>query len=141
MDDGNERFARLDEWTRERFPHAGGVHYRWSGQVMEPVDGLALIGRNPADEPNIYIATGDSGNGLTHDTIAGTLISDLLLGIDNPWVDLYAPYRKMVSSLLTFASENMNVAAQYAEWLAPGDCASEDVPKGEGRIVRDGTRK
>jgi glycine/D-amino acid oxidase-like deaminating enzyme len=41
----------------------------WSGQVMEPMDSLAFIGRNPADNDtnnnHIYIATGDSGNGIT----------------------------------------------------------------------------
>ena len=43
--------ARLEAWTRERFPMVGEVEFRWSGQVMEPVDGLAFIGRNPADAP------------------------------------------------------------------------------------------
>jgi glycine/D-amino acid oxidase-like deaminating enzyme len=37
--------------------------------------------RNPGDEPNVYIATGDSGAGLTHGTIAGMLLQDLILGL------------------------------------------------------------
>ena len=69
--DGDERFARLEQWTRERFPKVSEVEFRWSGQVMEPVDGLAFIGRNPLDDDNVYIATGDSGQGMTHGTIAG----------------------------------------------------------------------
>ena len=28
----------------------GAVEFRWSGQVMEPIDGLAFIGRNPGDD-------------------------------------------------------------------------------------------
>src|SRR6185369_1581540 len=28
-----ERYARLEAWARERFPMAGDVAYRWSGQV------------------------------------------------------------------------------------------------------------
>jgi glycine/D-amino acid oxidase-like deaminating enzyme len=83
--DGDERFARLEAWTRERFPAATQFDYRWSGQVLEPVDGLALIGRNPLDSDNVYIATGDSGNGMTHGTIAGTLLTDLISGRDNRW--------------------------------------------------------
>ncbi|HTJ54897.1 MAG TPA: FAD-dependent oxidoreductase, partial [Nitrosospira sp.] len=43
------------------------------------MDGLAFIGRNPGDK-NIYVATGDSGNGMTHGTIAGILLTDLILG-------------------------------------------------------------
>ena len=52
---------------------------------MEPVDGLAFIGRNPLDADNVYTVTGDSGNGMTHGTIAGMLLTDLILGRHNPW--------------------------------------------------------
>ena len=54
---------------------------------MEPVDGLAYIGRNPMDDDNVYIVTGDSGNGMTHGTLAGMLIPDLILVRANPWAD------------------------------------------------------
>ena len=47
---------------------------------MEPVDGLAFIGHNPLDADNVYTVTGDSGNGMTHGTIAGMLLTDLILG-------------------------------------------------------------
>ncbi len=59
------------------------VEFRWSGQVMEPADGLAFIGRNPLDDDNVYIATGDSGQGMTHGTIAGMLLTDLIQGRKN----------------------------------------------------------
>ncbi len=39
----------LERWTRHRFPMVEGIEYRWSGEVMEPLDGLAFIGRNPMD--------------------------------------------------------------------------------------------
>ncbi len=68
-----------------------GIEYRWSGEVMEPVDSLAFIGRNPLDASNVFIATGDSGNGMTHGTIAGMLITDLIMGRDNEWAKLYEP--------------------------------------------------
>ena len=54
----------------------GEVTHKWGGQVMEPVDGLAFIGHNPLDADNVYTVTGDSGNGMTHGTIAGMLITD-----------------------------------------------------------------
>jgi glycine/D-amino acid oxidase-like deaminating enzyme len=83
-DDADERFRRLESWTQERFPMAKSFEFQWSGQVMEPVDSLALIGRNPLDHDNVYIATGDSGNGMTHGTIAGMLITDLIVRRQNP---------------------------------------------------------
>jgi nitrite reductase/ring-hydroxylating ferredoxin subunit len=82
----------VEDWARRHFP-IGETIYRWSGQVIEPMDGLAFIGRNAFDYPNIYIVTGDSGNGMTHCSLAGLLISDLINGIDNPWTNLYSPYR------------------------------------------------
>jgi glycine/D-amino acid oxidase-like deaminating enzyme len=76
----SDPYAHLETWTRERFPMIGAVRFRWSGQVMETIDGLAFIGRNPLDEPNVFIVTGDSGMGMTHGTIAGILLTDLILG-------------------------------------------------------------
>src|SRR5215208_5247125 len=46
-DDYEERHARLEAWARERWPMMRAIEFQWSGQVMEPVDGVAFIGRNP----------------------------------------------------------------------------------------------
>jgi glycine/D-amino acid oxidase-like deaminating enzyme/nitrite reductase/ring-hydroxylating ferredoxin subunit len=141
-DDYDERFRRLEEWTRERFPMTEGVEFRWSGQVMEPVDGLGFIGRNPLDSDNVYIATGDSGNGMTHGTIAGLLITDLILGRENKWADLYDPGRISLRAGGEFAKENLNVAEQYADYLTGGEVESaDDVAPGTGAILRRGLKK
>jgi Rieske Fe-S protein len=135
------RFGRLLEWTRRHFPIAGDIAFRWSGQVLEPNDYMAFIGRNPGDE-NVYIATGDSGNGMTHGTIAGMLIPDLILGIENRWAKLYDPARKTLRSAPDFVKENVNVVAQYADWVTPGEVSSPDeVKPGTGAIMRDGAKK
>jgi glycine/D-amino acid oxidase-like deaminating enzyme len=119
--EAERRFLQLESWTRARWPEAREVRYRWSGQVMEPVDALAYIGRNPGDE-HVYVVTGDSGNGMTHGTIAGILLSDLIGGRDNPWSALYDPSRKTLSAIKDFAKENLNVAAQYVrDYAGPAD--------------------
>src|SRR5918993_527757 len=93
-DDIEKRYSRLESWAKDRFP-IEAIEYRWSGQVMEPQDSVAFIGHNPGDNRNnIYIATGDSGNGITHGTIAGILLTDLILGKSNPWAALYDPSRE-----------------------------------------------
>ena len=141
-DDAEARYGRLEKWARARFPMMTDIVFRWSGQVMETVDGLAFIGRNPMDEPNVYIATGDSGNGMTHGTIAGILLTDLIQGRDNAWSTLYEPSRKTLGALNTFSKETLNMAAQYADWVTPGD-VKEDllVPPGSGAVVRRGLKK
>jgi len=140
--DGYERFGRLEQWTRERFPQIGEVEFRWSGQVMEPVDGIAFIGRNPLDHDNVFIATGDSGQGMTHGTIAGTLLTDLLQGRKNRWEDLYSPSRITLRAMGEYAGENINVAMQFKDFLTAGEIESVDELKpGEGAIMREGLSK
>jgi glycine/D-amino acid oxidase-like deaminating enzyme/nitrite reductase/ring-hydroxylating ferredoxin subunit len=136
-DDWDHRFQELETWTRQRFPDAGKLLYKWSGQVMEPVDSLAFIGRNPGDE-NVYISTGDSGNGMTHGTIAGILISDLILQKSNPWAEVYDPSRKTLRAASEFIEENVNVMKQYSNWVQKGDIPSvNELPPGEGAIIKE----
>lgn len=78
------RFDEIENWVRERFTKAGAVDYKWSGQINEPIYFMGFIRKNQGCD-NIYIATGDSGNGLTHDVIARRLIADEIEGKDNPW--------------------------------------------------------
>jgi glycine/D-amino acid oxidase-like deaminating enzyme/nitrite reductase/ring-hydroxylating ferredoxin subunit len=149
-DEASVPFGHLEKWTRDRYPMAGEIRFRWSGQVMEPVDGVAYIGRNPGHDENVYIITGDSyiitgdsGNGITHGTIGGMLITDLIMGRENPWATLYDPSRRTYSltSLKEFARENLDVAAQYGSYVAKGEVSSvEDIRPGHGAIIRRGTK-
>jgi glycine/D-amino acid oxidase-like deaminating enzyme/nitrite reductase/ring-hydroxylating ferredoxin subunit len=136
-DDPIKHFRALEEWIHQRFQSIEEIEYRWSGQVLEPDDYLAFIGRNPGDQ-NIYIATGDSGMGMTHGTIAGMLITDLIQGRDNAWTKLYDPTRKTLGALGKWARENLNVAAQYGDWLSKRDAESaEKIAPGQGAIIRE----
>lgn len=140
--DFQERFERLEDWATLRFPSAREVVFRWSGQVMEPVDSLGYIGRNPADADNVFVVTGDSGNGMTHGAIAGILIPDLILGRENSWEKLYDPSRVTLRASADFAKENLNVARQYADLVTGGDAGSaEEIPAGDGAVLRRGLRK
>lgn len=141
-DDGAKRLATLERWTRARFPMVESIEYRWSGEVMEPADALAFIGRNPMDAPNVFIATGDSGNGMTHGALAGILLTDLILKRNNPWEKLYDPGRVTLRALPELVKENANVAVQYADYIKPADVQSlEEIKPGNGAVVmRDGSR-
>jgi glycine/D-amino acid oxidase-like deaminating enzyme/nitrite reductase/ring-hydroxylating ferredoxin subunit len=140
-EDLENRFARLLSWARNHFGNLRDPEFRWSGQIMDSADGLAFIGKNPGGA-NVYIVTGDSGVGLTHGTIAGILITDLIVGHENPWQSLYDPSRKMVRAAGEFVRENLNVAAQYGDWVTSGDVADRSAIKpGSGAILRDGLSK
>jgi glycine/D-amino acid oxidase-like deaminating enzyme/nitrite reductase/ring-hydroxylating ferredoxin subunit len=140
--DPKQRWGKLEQWARNRFPAMKGIEYRWSGQVMEPADGPAFIGRNPLDADNVFIATGDSGQGMTHGTIAGMLLTDLIGGRENPWAELYDPARKTLAAAADYAKENLNVMAQYTDLATPGDVESaDDIAPGEGALIRRGLKK
>lgn len=141
--EGDAPFRRLEDWTRARFPMAGPVEGRWSGEVMEPADGLAYIGHNAAGHRNVYIVTGDSGNGMTHGAIAAMLVPDEILGKNNPWATLYDPSRKPgLHALGRYARENLNTLAQYGDWLRRGDFRREaDIPPCEGGVVAHGLKR
>ncbi len=135
-------FQNLERWARARFPMFEATEFRWSGQILEPVDGVAYIGRNPLDKDNVYICTGDSGQGMTHGTIASILLTDLILGRDHPWESLYDPSRITLGAAKTYTLENLNVAGQYGEWLTRGEVQSvEEIAPGDGGIVRRGRTK
>ncbi|MBO9636463.1 MAG: FAD-dependent oxidoreductase [Chitinophagaceae bacterium] len=135
------RYQALINWLKVYFPKAGEIAYNWSGQVMEPIDHLAFIGLNPGND-NIYIITGDSGNGMTHGTLGGMIVSDLIQGIENPWTELYSPKRKPLKDLGTYLSEVMNMAAQYADFFTEADIKNlEELAPGNGAIFGKGMKR
>ena len=141
-DDIGERQPRLERWARERFPGMGEVAFRWAGQVMETIDGLAFIGHNPLDADNVYTVTGDSGQGMTHGTIGGLIITDLILGRHSAWAPLYHPGRVTLRAIGEYTKEAANMAAQYGDWLTPGDVQSVDqIVKDAGAVIRRGASK
>jgi len=132
-------YTRLENWTRKRFPDAGRVMFRWSGQVLEPVDRIAFIGKNPMDKDNVYVVTGHSGNGMTYSTIAGMLLTDLILDRKSPWEGIYHPSRISFSTAGTYFRENANTLAQYKDWIFESQKGEvEELENGDGMVYRDG---
>lgn len=130
------RYELVEKWTRINFP-IEDVIYRWSGQVMEPMDGIAFIGRNPLDHDNIFIVTGDSGNGMTHCPFAGLLISDLINGVENKWEELYQPSRFTLKESLPVFKQLMHDFFSYMK-QTPNFKGAEElsaIQNGEGKIM------
>jgi glycine/D-amino acid oxidase-like deaminating enzyme/nitrite reductase/ring-hydroxylating ferredoxin subunit len=140
--DAERRWQALEKWTRHFFPKARGPIRKWSGQVMNSIDGLGFIGRNPADTPNVFVSTGDTGMGMTGGVLAGMLIRDLMLDRSNPYVDVFDPSRKPMTSAGTFLKEQADVVVQYADWITPGEKDDIDaITAGTGAIIRRGLKK
>ena len=135
-------FRQIEQWVRQRYPMAGAVRYRWSGQVMESADGIAFFGRNPADDDNVFVITGDSGTGMTHCTAGAITVTDLILDRPNDWARLYDPARKATHALGEFVKEQANTIAQYKNLLTSGEVDDVDrIEAGHGAVVRSGAKK
>ena len=140
-DHPEKNYQRLESWARKNFEFAGTIVSKWSGQVMESVDGLAYLGKNPMDEDNVYVITGDSGNGMTNCTIGAMLITDQIMGRENPWEKIYSPSRISLMAIKEYLKENINVAAQYLDWLDPKiNDHLETLKKDSGVVFRKGTK-
>lgn len=139
--DDPQVYARLQQWAAARFPAISRYTHAWWGQILEPDDGLGFIGADP-DNENVYLVSGDSGNGLTHGTLAALLLADLIQGRDNPWQALYAPGRHRLGGMPAWLRENTNAVLQYRDWLAPSqEDELADLARGSGVVVRRGLHR
>ncbi len=141
-EDFDARFGRLVQWTQKHFPMATEILYKWSGQYLETHDGLAFIGQYSSSEPNVFLITGDSGMGMTHGTIGGMLVSDLILERENDWAKVYEPTRILTQSITEAVPEILSSTVPYVDWLKGGDVSSADeIKNGMGAIISHGTTK
>jgi glycine/D-amino acid oxidase-like deaminating enzyme/nitrite reductase/ring-hydroxylating ferredoxin subunit len=140
-DDAEVRYQALDAWIRNLIPSLGRVTHRWSGQVLDTIDYSAFIGRNPGSK-NVYVHTGDSGQGITHGVVGSLIIASMIMQGRDLWQELYGPDRKTASAIGTFVSENLTAIKNFAEYVAPGEVGSfDDLKRGHGAIVRKGLKK
>lgn len=137
----DEHFQALEQWARETFPPCGELLYQWSGQIMESVDGIGFNGRH-GDNKHVYIITGDTGSGTTNATLGAKIITDQIMGRENPWEKLYHPSRVTLRAADQLAKEGLLATWQYRDHVTGGDTdAAADVPAGSGALVREGLRK
>lgn len=134
-------FDELEKWTRDRFPQAGTIDYKWSGQVFEPVDHMAFIGKNQGKK-HTYIVTGDSGNGLTHGVLAGKIIADEITNTPNTWSKAYSPSRlaSIAKSLPTMVTHDIQINAQYKRFAESDINDIEDLIPGDGGVLNSKTK-
>jgi glycine/D-amino acid oxidase-like deaminating enzyme/nitrite reductase/ring-hydroxylating ferredoxin subunit len=135
----DERFGRLADWARERFA-VDSFEFRWATQDNFSVDRVPYVGRIRRGSEHVFAATGFSGWGMSNGVAAAILLSDLVLGRENPWAELYDSKRlKPLASAPQFARENANVAKRWLGDRARAAAAEKDLSSlraGEGRVLR-----
>jgi Rieske Fe-S protein len=80
--------------------------------------------------------------GMTHGTIAGMILSDLILGRENRFAALYSPSRLRARSAMEYTKANLDVALRYTDYVTGGEVSSaEQIAPGQGAIMREGLKK
>jgi glycine/D-amino acid oxidase-like deaminating enzyme len=142
--DTDERYACLEDWTRERFGVSEFTH-RWSTQDYTSTDRVPFIGRFRPGSDHLWVATAFGAWGMTNGTRSGLLLADLITGAENPWAEVYDPGRVTapVTKMKKFIKENAAVAEELAAgYLSPGDVDSVDeLEPGEAAVIRQGLKK
>ena len=137
-----EHFQKLEQALSARFP-IDSIEYTWSAQNYKPSDKLPFIGPDGANS-NVYIATGFAADGLTYGTLSAMIISDQILGIDNPWSKTYDANRfTLVASAAEFIKENVNVAYEFVKDYISGndEVHFADIQAGDGKVVEFDSEK
>ncbi|MBW3667158.1 MAG: FAD-dependent oxidoreductase [Actinobacteria bacterium] len=131
------RWGELERWAREHFD-VDTFDYRWSAQDYSTADGLPYVGRSPLTDRTL-VATGFHKWGLSNGTAAARIMTDLVLGVSNPFAESFEAGRigdaRAVKKII---SDNAKVARMFVgdrvERLSPRPLA--DLRPGEGALVR-----
>ncbi|NMG06443.1 FAD-dependent oxidoreductase [Brasilonema sp. UFV-L1] len=130
-----EPYLKLEAYARDKFG-VDSFEYRWSTQDMVSFDKLPYIGKLTPLNQHIYVATGFSLWGMTKGTMSGMLLSDLILGIKNPWAELYDATRATPFVTPTSLKENVDVGIHWVGDRLKGLATSlSEVANGEGKLV------
>lgn len=87
-------WRQLEAQAREFYPQAR-IAARWAAQDCMTLDDMPYIGPYSPRTPDLYVATGFGKWGMTSSMVSALLLRDLVLGVENPWADLYDPARPM----------------------------------------------
>jgi glycine/D-amino acid oxidase-like deaminating enzyme/nitrite reductase/ring-hydroxylating ferredoxin subunit len=137
-----ERYQRLEQFARRHWD-VQEVTHRWSAQDPIPYDHLPVVGRYSPLSSRLYVASGFMKWGLSGGTMAAILLADLLAGRDNFWARHFSPDRLSLRSTPKLVEMNTKVGMHFfGDRVAPAQASeSEDVPRGQARVVRDGLGK
>jgi glycine/D-amino acid oxidase-like deaminating enzyme/nitrite reductase/ring-hydroxylating ferredoxin subunit len=133
-DDTSACFARLERTLRSVIDDVEITH-RWSGQVIETVDGVPYIGETAERQ---FTGTGFSGNGMTFGTLTAIMAADHILGVPNPWSELFEPGRKKIlGGAWDYIKENKDYPYyMLRDRLAGAEARSvREIPRGSGRVL------
>lgn len=140
-DNTDNRYVKLENYLQTKLMPGVEVNLngRWSGEILTSADGLPFIGHSSFSKSH-YIATGYGGNGITFGPLAGEIISDLILGSENPYEKLYSPARiKRVGGIMAIGLRVMKNL--FKGRFSSSELKAKDLKPGEGAVIEENGKK
>jgi glycine/D-amino acid oxidase-like deaminating enzyme/nitrite reductase/ring-hydroxylating ferredoxin subunit len=147
---GPGKWGALERWAREHFD-VESFEYRWSAQDYTTVDEIPYVGRSPR-MTRTFVATGFKKWGLTNGTAAAQVLTDLIAGRDNPWVQVFDATRiGDADTVKKLVEENVHVGKRFVKdrvarlradtvaHLQPGDGGMVEIDGDTVGAYRDAT--
>ena len=94
---GNWR--QLRSFAREHYPQAVEKAF-WAAQDCMPLDHRPYIGPYSSSTKGLYTASGFQKWGMTSSMVSAMLLTDLVLGKENPYTQLFSPSRSLLKPQL-----------------------------------------
>lgn len=132
----NAYFNNLRDYMGSHFAVTDFCH-QWSNQQYSPADSLPYIGKLHGQD-HAYIATGFSADGLVWGTLAGHIVSDLIVGRANPWHESFDARRfTPTKSAMKWVEENASVSKNLVKDYLGTDKLKEmeEIGLGQGKVV------
>ena len=88
-------WQELEDFAKSRYPDAE-VLYRWATQDCMSLDNVPYIGHYSRQAQDLYVATGFNKWGITSSMVAAQMLTDLMTGKENPFVEVFSPSRSIL---------------------------------------------
>ena len=129
-------YDKLRSAAKELYPESK-EKYHWSAQDCMTIDGIPYIGKYSDETPNIYVATGFNKWGMTSSMVSAMIISDMILGKENDFSEIFSPKRFDLSlSINNVAKDMVETAKNFiAQKIYIPSSNIEHIENGHGGIV------
>lgn len=130
-------YRDLEQFGEQHFS-AKETRFFWSTQDLQSLDQVPYIGQMTKNNADIFVATGFNKWGMAAGATAGMLLSDLLLGYDNPYETLFDPNRPKLTlkDAQTFLKKNTAVGKDFiAGKVSRPSTSLDELHQNEGGLV------
>lgn len=137
QEDTEIHYENLKKFAEESFGMTE-ILYQWSTQDPTTTDKIPYIGKMSKESDHIFVVTGFNKWGMAQGAYAGKLLTDIIMGDENPYEKLFDPTRSLLKplSVRTLAKENTLVGKEMLEGkITPKTKELSELAIDEGGLV------